>query len=212
MNCKEIFADLIDQARRAQSASTPVREHMADCSACRDRWDAERHLTAHFQTIRVQTSGLQPSAFQRARLMQEFSKQRRGPAVPRWAWSLAAAAAILLAVFIGHDAGLRSRHTAAPAVMSPAIPAHAIPVDNSIMYEVSTDASALSTDDYFEVPYTPPLAQGELVRVVHTQVHPEELASLGLAVDPAWQDNLAVDMVVGEDGLPRAVRISETQF
>jgi hypothetical protein len=67
----------------------------------------------------------------------------------------------------------------------------------------------LSSDDFIAVPYTPPLAPGEMVRVVHTNLYPEALASMGMAVNPLWAGNLAADVVEGEDGLPRAVRITD---
>jgi hypothetical protein len=213
MNCKELAPNLIEQARKRRDPSPALKDHLAHCAPCQRRWDVERQLTAHLNAIREQVGGIQPSSFQRARLMQEFSRRRKSPAVPSWAWGFAAAAAMLIAAFIGHEAALYSRHSViTPAGKGHGVAAHGIPADTGIMYEVSSDATALSTDDYFEVPYAPPLAPGEIVRVVHTQVQPEELANLGLAPEPAWSDNLPVDMVVGEDGLPRAVRISDAPF
>jgi hypothetical protein len=32
---------------------------------------------------------------------------------------------------------------------------------------------------------------------------------MGVEVDPSWAERLPADVVVGEDGLPRAVRIAE---
>jgi len=137
--------------------------------------------------------------------MRDFARIHRRPAAQRWVWTLAAAAALLLAVFIGHEAGKRTRKAVSPA----AVRSH----DESVLYEASLDASALSSDDFIAVPYTPPLAPGEMVRVVHADLYPEALASMGVEVDPSWAGNLPADVVVGEDGLPRAVRIAEnSQF
>jgi hypothetical protein len=109
-----------------------------------------------------------------------------------------------LAVFIGHEVGKRTNKA-----VSPAVRIH----DESVLYEASADASALSNDDFIAIPYTPPLAPGEIVRVVHADFYPEALASMGVEVDPAWAGNLPADVVVGEDGIPRAVRIAEnSQF
>jgi hypothetical protein len=63
---------------------------------------------------------------------------------------------------------------------------------------------------FVELPYTPPLATGEMARVIHTQMDPEALASMGVQVDSTWTDDVPVDVVVGEDGLPHAVRIDGT--
>ena len=75
---------------------------------------------------------------------------------------------------------------------------------------LSADASALSSDDFIAVPWTPPLAPGEMVRMVHADMRPEALASMGVEVNPLWAGELPVDVVVGEDGLPRAVRIADS--
>ncbi len=137
--------------------------------------------------------------------MRDFARIHNRPAVQRWVGTLAAAAALLLAVFAGHEAGKQSIRKVSPA----AVRIH----DESVLYEASLDASALSSDDFIAVPYTPPLAPGEMVRVVHADLYPEALASMGVEVDPSWTGNLPADVVVGEDGLPRAVRIAEnSQF
>jgi hypothetical protein len=104
---------------------------------------------------------------------------------------------VVLAVFAGQIAGTRW-HRPAPVV-------EAIP--DSVQF--SGDAAELSSDDFIAVPYTPPLAQGELVRVVHADLVPEALASLGIDVDPASSGNVSADLVVGEDGIPRAVRLTD---
>jgi hypothetical protein len=145
-----------------------------------------------------------PDSFARAKsresLMRDFARIHRRPLVASWVWALGAAAALLFAVFLGHEAGKRTRKA-----VSPAFRIH----DESVLYEASLDASALSNDDFIAVPYTPPLAPGEMVRVVHADLYPEALASMGVEVDPSFAGDLAADVVVGEDGLPRAVRISE---
>ena len=219
MICTQRIAEIVECARSQALASRELRAHLETCAACRQRWDAEQHLTEHLRTMRIRTSALKPPASRREVLMEEFARQHTqrvtplspkssralpSRALPSWTWTLAAAAAVLLAVFIGHQAALRSRHTVAPAART-----HAVRSGGAVFYEVSTDASALSSDAFVAIPYTPPLAAGEMVRMVHADMYPEALSSLGVAVDPAWAGNLPVDMVVGEDGLPRAVRISD---
>lgn len=199
MTCSERTREIVGSARNRALLTRELEAHLADCAECQERWQAESQLTAHLAAMRMQANAMMPSPALRESLMHEFGRRQRRTALPAWAWSIAAAAAIVVAIFIGHAAGRRTRHTA-----------RTIPTDSVVMYEVSADATALSNEDFVEVPYTPPLAPGEMVRVVHTEMHPETLASMGVAVDPAWTDDLPVDMVVGEDGLPRAVRISET--
>jgi hypothetical protein len=215
MICAERIAEIIECARGQAVPGRELRAHLETCASCRQRWDAEQHLTAHLRVMRIRTGTLKSPASRREALVEEFGRQHKNRAtplraipsrtIPAWGWTLAAAAAVLLAVLIGHQAGLRSRHTVIPAARS-----HAVHSGGAVLYEVSMDASALSSDDFVAVPYTPPLAAGEMVRMVHADMYPEALTSLGVAVDPAWAGNLPVDMVVGEDGLPRAVRISDS--
>lgn len=110
-----------------------------------------------------------------------------------------------MALFIGHEAGARSRHTTSPAVRT-----RSVSTRDGVVYEVSTDPAVLS-DDFVEIPYTPPLATGEMVTMIHTEMYPEALASMGVDVDPTWAEHIPVDLAVGQDGLTHAVRISYNQ-
>jgi len=208
----------VEYARRHGSHAEPdrsLRAHLALCAHCNKRWEAELHLTAQFRAMRVQAAALRSlDSFagekRRESLMRDFARLHRRPvvlsgSVKSWVWTLAAAAALLVAVFLGHEAGKRtSRGTVSPGTRT-----HEVRAEQTVIYEVSGDASALSSDDFIAVPYTPPLAPGEMVRVVHADFYPEALASMGVEVDPSWTGDLPADVVVGEDGLPRAVRITE---
>lgn len=205
MTCSDRIVELVECARHRTEADRELRAQLAICAHCSERWDREQQLTAQFRAMRIQAAALRSKEAQRESLMRDFARIHRRPAVQRWVWTLAAAAALLLAVFIGHEAGKHSSKVVPPA----AVRSH----DESVLYEASLDASALSSDDFIAVPYTPPLAPGEMVRVVHADLYPEALASMGVEVDPSWAGNLPADVVVGEDGLPRAVRIAEnSQF
>jgi hypothetical protein len=208
MTC-ERTSDLVECARAGAGLDRDLRAHLATCADCRERWDIELQLTAQFGIIRARTAALtSPDRLARREsresLLQDFSRIHRHKAAPSWVWALAAAAALLLAVFLGHTAGKRTR----PVVRS----------ERPFVYEaslsnLSSDASALSSDDFIAVPYTPPLAPGEMVRVMHADLYPEQLAGMGVEVDPSWAGELPADVVVGEDGLPRAVRITDnSQF
>jgi hypothetical protein len=188
--------------------SRDLRAHLVGCARCAERWDAERGLSDQFVAMRMeaaaQTADDPRREGRRKDLMRQFAsfdfeRRHRKIAARSWGLGLAAAAAVVLAVFAGQIAGTRSHHR------SPAPVIEAAPDDVTF----SGDAAELSSDDFIAVPYTPPLAQGELVRVVHADLVPEALASLGIDVDPASSGNVSADVVVGEDGLPRAVRLTD---
>jgi len=205
--CDEWMAELVECARRSGHERQPGRElraHLASCTQCRERWDAELMLNAHFRTIRSRTAALRSPESRRESLMRDFAKRHRRGGMRSWTWGLTAAATVVLAVVAGYLAGGASKKTAAG---TSATGYQTVSFTGSDT--LSTDASALSTDDFIAVPYTPPLAPGEMVRVVHANLYPEALASMGVDVDPASTGRLPADVVIGEDGLPRAVRLAD---
>ena len=225
MTCREWMAELMECARGAGrngsaqskrsdgSGAQPdpdLRAHLSVCAHCRERWDAELQLTSQFQTIRNRTAALSVAALssresRRESLMRDFSRIHRRTTVPSWTWALSAAAALLLAVFLGHMWSEAENKRTREVRKEQAVLYQA----SAALSNLSNDVSALSSDDFIAVPYTPPLAPGEMIRVVHADLYPEALASMGVEVDPSWAERLPADVVVGEDGLPRAVRIAE---
>lgn len=202
--CHEWTRELVECARRSGRERQPDRElraHLAVCERCRERWDAEILLTAHFSTIRSRTAAFGSQESCGTALMRDFVRMHKVRLIRTWGLAVGAAAALVVAVVLGHWAGQMGKRPVHQARQQPSF------------YEsgdvLSLDASALSSDDFVAVPYTPPLAQGEMVRVVHAELYPEALASMGVDVDPAYSGRLPADVVVGEDGLPRAVRLTE---
>jgi hypothetical protein len=141
----------------------------------------------------------------RESLMREFARRHKRAPMPVWAWAFSAAAVLLLAAVLGHATHSRVRENPVPAIRT-----HGVRTQQTILYEASADASALSADDFVALPYALPLAAGELVRVVHADLDPDVLASMGIDVDPSWASEVPADVVVGEDGLPRAVRLADS--
>jgi hypothetical protein len=211
MSCSQQTEELVECARRGMEPGAALRSHLAACLGCRERWDIERQLAGHLGIMRRCAQARQTPAVRRdARredLMREFARTRTAQlrsrkAGPSWGWTLAAAAALVVAAFIGHEWGVRTRPPVTPAVRT-----HGVQQAGAILYEASTDASALSSDDFVAVPYAPPLAPGELIRVLRANLYPQALASMGIDVDPASEETIPAYVVVGGDGLPRAVRI-----
>jgi len=214
MTCTERIRELVECARRGIGPGRDLREHLVGCTRCAERWDAERGLSDQFGAMRSEAAALTADNPRREAgrkdLMRQFAafdfaRQHRKTAARSWGLGLATAAAVVLAVFAGQIAGTRSHRSPVPARIAENSPDGI----ESSGAEFSGDAAELSSDDFIAVPYTPPLAQGELVRVVHEDLVPEALASLGIDVDPASSGNVAADVVVGEDGIPRAVRLTD---
>jgi hypothetical protein len=220
MICTEWIAEIVEGARRGGKPDQALQAHLAMCGECQERWKAEGELTSHFRVMRIHALARRPDQpgpvmDQRGEmLMREFARRHRATKwTPSWQWSLAAAAALLLAIGLGRGLGLRTRHTPVrPAVLTHGTRQTGIALYET-SYEPSADADALSSDEFIAVPYAAPLATGEIVRVVRTDLYPDALASMGIDVNPAWLGEMAADVVIGEDGFPRAVRLAEnSQF
>jgi hypothetical protein len=149
-------------------------------------------LDESLKALRAEARGLRSSPESRDFLMARFEARNRTRSTPKWFWSFAAVAAALVAGVV-------------------AIP-HKTPVAPAV--EVASDSSDAAADPdsegFIAVPYVPPLATGEMLRVVHTELNPAELASLGVNVDPTLTAQLPADLLLGEDGMPRAVRVADT--
>ena len=64
---------------------------------------------------------------------------------------------------------------------------------------------------FIPVPYAPPLATGESVRIVRRAVNRAELVRMGIDLPGGYADSgdedFEADVVLGEDELPRAVQL-----
>lgn len=208
--CREKRAALIECARHTRTPDAGLEAHLADCPTCAERYAAECDLTSALRVMRYRANRIEaderPLAWaNREDLMRGFAWRHRRSF--SWGWAMAAAAALVLSVGVGHELGVRSRPSVAPR---PGILTHQkTGAPPYLVYQASADADALSSEDFIAVPFAPPLATGELVTLVHTDLAPEELASLGIDVDSSAA-RLQADVVMGQDGIPRAVRIAGT--
>jgi hypothetical protein len=227
MNCKERIPEIVEYARQGAKPEVEMRAHLAACSTCGERWEAERQLTSQFRIMRIRAAARRPLEARRESLIRDLARKRRPAPMPAWAWALSAAAVLLFAALLGHAARNRVRENSVPAIRTNGVRSapttngvRSAPTTNgvrsapTVLYEASTDASAISgDDDFIAIPYAPPLAAGELVRIVHADLNPDVLSSMGIDVDPSWASELPADVVEGEDGIPRAIRIADnTQF
>lgn len=184
MSCQEWIAEIVECARAGQDAPPALGAHLSRCPDCADRFDAERWLTGRMRMLRDAVADERSSPMRRARLMAEFDERHSASRrqVRRWLPIAAAAAVTVLAVALSWRT---------PAVTPPAATAP---------QEIADD------NGFVAVPYAPPLAAGEYVRVVRTDLYAAALDRMGISV-PFNSAEFRADVVMGEDGLPRAVRL-----
>jgi len=197
LNCGGYTERAVECARRRGDADPALGAHLRVCETCRDRWEAESELSAHLGFVRSESRSRRSSDSVRESLMNVFEARYARKSAPRWYWAAAVAVTVLLGIVIAPEAVNSLRHQDAPAVEAT---------------DVSAIESYTDSEGFIAVPYAPPLATGEMVRIVHTELNPAALASLGVSVDPAWTTQLPADVLEGEDGMPRAVRVSDSEY
>jgi hypothetical protein len=85
-----------------------------------------------------------------------------------------------------------------------------LPAPAPVELATAGDTEMLAENDFVPVPYAPPLAQGEVVEVVRAQLTPAALARMGFVVQADYSGEVETDLMVGSDGVPRAVRVPES--
>lgn len=205
MECREAIPEMVERARARRRPEGELGRHLASCHACWERWEAECELTSHLRQMQQMASTRRSSSASRADLMRQFSARHWRLVHPAWGMGLAAAAGVLIVM-----ATLRGPSVTSTAHHAPATGAWL--ASNSWSYEPSTDTYSAQDEDYVAVPYIPPPDPGERLSVMHAELYPAALTTLGVSIDPAMMASngngtIHADVVVGEDGLPRAIRL-----
>lgn len=193
MNCQEWSVEMLEYANTGRVTGAEFQQHVRACARCNERWEDERFLTAQFRSIREAAAGLRPSDGGRVEIMREFARSHRRMFVPSFKWMMSAAAVLLLVIVLGSLWRTRSVDQGSP--------------------ESVALLSVLGEDEFVAVPFAPPLAAGEFVTVVRMELRPAALARMGMDVDVTAANDIPADVLVGQDGSPRAVRVlDEVQF
>lgn len=216
MECKDAVAFIVEAVRSGREMPRMPRLHITRCAACSEREELERELASHFSLLREAASGRRSSPQSRAsrqlrkdELMRQFSARHWRLVHPAWGIGLAAAAALLIVLGTVRGPLLHSRAPHVPPAIGVWLSS------DSWSVEPSADAYSAQDEGYVPVPYAPPLAPGERLSVMHAELYPAALTNLGVTVDPAEiaasGNTVSADVVVGEDGLPRAVRVDRAE-
>ncbi len=196
MKCHEFASAIVDLARGItgeRAAETALQEHIADCRECAARLRREERLTAGLRALSRSTDAPQPGGLE-ARLLERFDAERasavRGTArLDRWY-----AAAAVLVMVVGLAAAWRTIRAQPDAGAASAIRAQ----EDGAGFVPWPGAAAL-----------PDFESGELVR---TELPVSVLPLLGLEpADAPVGGHVIADVLYGQDGLARAVRLVKSQ-
>jgi len=218
MTCEEFAMAALDLDSAADSPlEQAAREHMRSCSHCaalQENWET---LRSDLRVLGHLTSGVETPARVEMRLLQELRTKHKTIRARRAAvaatWALAAAAALVVAV-----SWVRWRQDQNdPATIRSNVVATATPFAQRPLAASTTGAelgqTLVATNDSSDFTLLPGVmpSPNEDATVVRVQMQRAALGALGLTVNEEHAaDWIQVDLLVGDDGLPQAVRLPES--
>jgi hypothetical protein len=200
-----------------------VIEHAAHCDNCAARLGEAGALAEVTEAAAGSVRGQQAPPNMEAALLSAFRSQRRRTVAWRtFEWAAAGAAAAMLAVVLW-TSSFPSKGQPSPAPRKDVSSQSKEPLDASrppssqpheaaqgTEPEVSNAASAgtYSVSDFVPVPFTDGIGPEDPGMVVRVQLTRASLAELGYPVaETPDEDLIRADVLVGEDGWPRGVRL-----
>ncbi len=186
MECTEVRGEFRDWSRGLPMPSE-AWAHLEACIECGDLWRQERELTAALVGLRSRPGDASASAAVRAAVMEALPLAPSQAAATPWRPVMAMAAAVLLTVLAGWYLARR------PAPVRPSSkPMHS---SRQVLY---TDFFPLSRRA---------LDHDEPAQVVRIRLPRREMRRFGLPVTEEFERSpVEADVVVGQDGIARAVR------
>ena len=218
MNCEQVEAIVFDLDRDdaadslEKAAALAHVSHCPRCAALQESWQAARE---ELRALGEETLEARAPARVEMRLRQEFRTRHRSMAARRTAvvaaWVLAAAAVLVAA--LSWQNWEQSRHLQGTNQTS--VAPNTLTAGNG-QYQASGNASAgvLSADDSGEFTPLPgtTLDETEEASIFHVRMQRGSLGALGLPVnEESAGEWIQVDLLVGNDGLPQAVRLAEEE-
>jgi hypothetical protein len=193
-------------------------EHVRECASCAAFYGNWKELREELATIGAEDLELQTPSRVEMRLRQEFRTQHRTMKTRRsaviTAWALAAAAVVIGVLgWINwkheKDGSFAKQQTPTQQVASSvSARASAVPPAGPEVGEVLVASN--NSDDFTLLPGSMPGLSGDAT-VVHVQMQRSTLGALGFTVNEEHAgDWIQVDLLVGDDGQPQAVRLPET--
>jgi hypothetical protein len=224
-DCGEVSRALVATARREPldaAEQALLERHLEICADCRLALANQRMLSAGLAVL-AESDG-RPPAELKAALMAEVRREvRRHGRVRKWPWVAAAAAALFAGAYLVTPHFARPDNPPvvklAPPSLAPAgeiqrVARPAVQVKLKRRHRATVprpsqaeEAPGEVATDFFAIPYTEPLRPEERADVFRVEVPRASMAAFGLPVAGGRLDSaIAADVVVGEDGVTRAIR------
>jgi hypothetical protein len=216
MNCEQAEAivldlDLEDSADSLERAAAVAHlSHCPRCAGLQESWQAARE---ELRLLSEETMEARTPARVEMRLRQEFRMRHRTMLVRRAsvvaAWALASAAILVGA--IGSWNWLQARRLDANKQSIAAT--NVLSTSGTASQSQAADSLSAADDssDFTPLPGTT-LEETEEASIFHVRMQRGSLGALGLPVNEARASEwIQVDLLVGNDGLPQAVRLAQEE-
>jgi hypothetical protein len=220
MNCEQVEAIVLDLDRDGatdsleRAAAVAHMSHCPRCAALQESWQAARE---ELRALGEETLEARTPARVEMRLRQEFRTRHRTMVAHRAAvvaaWALAAAAILVGAMSSWNWLQARHREAAKQKMAAPnTLAAGGASGQNQTSDTLS--AALSSGDDSREFTPLPGtmLEETEEAAIFHVRMQRSSLGALGLPVNEQRAGEwIQVDLLVGNDGLPQAVRLAQEE-
>jgi hypothetical protein len=226
MTCRE-FDEVVHGFVRMELLDVHVREaaleHAAQCELCSRRMADAATLAEASEMLVKSARGEQTPAHVEASLVAAFhSHHRRASWRRTWEWASVGAAAAVLLIFLWTVSGRSKGQTqtsprkdvASQTLQPVEAKVAASPAQNESAQDVEVEIPDTSTSeafvasDFVPVPFTAGIVPGDPGMVVRVQLTRASLTELGYPIaETPDEDLILADVLVGEDGWPRAVKL-----
>jgi len=223
MTCEEFATAGLDLGVAGESGllKQAAREHLRECPHCAALQENWRALREDLRVLGAETAEAEAPSGVELRVRQEFRTQHKTVRMPRPAliagWGLATAAALFCGFTVIHwrlEKSALVAHNPGASLQSlnvqgnsGQLPGEITPVGTELG-DVLVASSA--SGDFTLLPGSMPPAP-EDATVVRVQMQRAALGALGLTVNEEHAgDWIQVDLLIGDDGLPQAVRLPQS--
>ena len=211
MNCEDFEERVVDLARGEELAEAERAEalaHAEECLRCAARLDDERAVTSGLRAFAARTAGAEAPPRVEGALLRALRGQESGEGGAAMAPTsasravelllLAAAAAILAAIVVVPPRVASFPELTAPVAGSPTTGAGG---------EAAAVAAADENAEFVALSYGEDLHELDSMQVVSVELPRTALTALGWpAADSAQTESVKAEVIVGYDGVARAIR------
>lgn len=221
MNCEQVEAIVLDLDRDGTldlDERAAVLAHVGHCSRCASLQESWQSAREELRALAEDTMEAMAPSRVEMRLRQEFRTRHRTMTIHRAgivaAWAMAAAALVI--GVLGWRNWEQSQHVdlAKQVSATPSNPATADPAKLPSNSSDTLSAGLLNVDDLGDFTPLPDASPevNEQAEILRVRMQRGSLGALGLPVNEQRAgDWIQVDVLVGTDGLPEAVRLAQEE-